>query len=134
MLLADIYGTLVQFTKPQQKGSSIMKTEVVNFVNYSAKRILDQFLSGINDLEKRRFYAQEIFKDLKDGKTREIIFDNVGEFNRLLNETIWDRINYLVEEGFVEDRGTHFHVRSEQELDVFINGEDVEENEDNCPF
>lgn len=102
-----------------------MKTEVSNLATYSAKRILDQFLAGKNSIDgASQFLAEEIFKDLKNGETKKIIFSNLDAFNTELNKLVWDRINYLVAEGFVEQRGVSYHVRTEEEIEAFVNGND----------
>ena len=112
-----------------------MKTEVANLVNYSAKRILDQFLANGHTLETSHpFLAEEIFKDLKSGETKDIIFNNLEEFNSELNKVIWNRITYLVDEGFVEHRGSTIHARTEQEIEEFINLEVSNNCEDDFPF
>lgn len=112
-----------------------MKAEVANLVNYSAKRILDQFLTNANTMETtRQFLAEEMFKDLKKGDTRDIIFNNLEEFNTELNKIVWDRIEYLMEEGFVEYRGTTVHARTEEEIEEFSNLEVSNNHEDDFPF
>jgi len=111
-----------------------MKTEVANLVNYSAKRILDQFLSGANKMEEsRQFLAEDIFKDLKKGQTRDIIFNNLEDFNAELNKIVWDRIDYLVAEGFVEYNGSSYNARTEEEIEEFANVEE-HNDEDEFPF
>jgi len=111
-----------------------MKTEVANLVNYSAKRILDQFLSGANKMEEsRQFLAEDIFKDLKKGQTRDILFNNLEDFNTELNKIVWDRIDYLVAEGFVTYSGSCFSARTEEQIEDFVNGKD-QNDEDDFPF
>ena len=112
-----------------------MKAEVTNLVNYRAKRILDQFLSSGHTFEtSHQFLAEDIFADLKKGDTRDIIFSNLEEFNTSLNKLIWDRIEYLMDEGFVEQRGSTIHARTEQEIEEFINLEVSNNCEDDFPF
>lgn len=102
-----------------------MKTEVANLVNYSAKRILDQFLNSTNTLDgSNPFSAEVIFKDLQSGETRDIIFSNLEDFNSELNKLVWNRMEYFVLEGFVTRNGTFFTCRSEEEIEAFANADD----------
>jgi hypothetical protein len=105
-----------------------MKIEVENLVNYTAKRILDNFIqNGIKiDLEER-FFAERIFVDMPMNETKKIITDNIDDFNNLLNVSIFNRLSYFLDEGIALIDNGQIRMRTSEEIEEFINQEDHED-------
>ena len=128
-VLSDLYATLMNVSQANQNlKKELMKTEVSNLVNYSAKRILDQFMSGQPIDVSISYDVKEMFAELKKGVTRDIIFENTEEFNKTLNSVVHKRIDYLNSEGFLIQHGSCFRMKTEQELAEFVD-EDEDDSE-----
>ena len=105
-----------------------MKTEVSRLINYTATRIMDAFIQGNNKIElDEHFDAKDIFKDMKDNETKKMIMKNVTYFNTSLNEIIWNRMEYLMTEGFLVCEGGMIRMRTEAEIEAFANSENEDE-------
>ena len=99
-----------------------MKTEVFNLVNYTATRIMDAFIKGNNMMElDEHFDARDLFKDMANNQTKKIIMENLTYFNTSLNEIIWNRMEYLMTEGFLICEGGKIRIRTEAEIESFVN-------------
>lgn len=96
--------------------------EVQKLAQYTATRILDQLLAGNFSIEySESLSGSEIYKDLKNGQTRDIIFNNLELFDSCLNTMVFNRIVYLMEEGFVVfDEQARYRVHSEEEMEQFL--------------
>ena len=96
--------------------------EVQKLAQYTATRILDQLLGGKFVIEYSEFLTgSEIYKDLKNGQTKDIIFNNLELFDSCLNTIVFGRIVYLMEEGFVVfDEQARYRVRTEEEMEEFL--------------
>ena len=104
-----------------------MKTEVSNLVNYTAKRILDGFIQGKTRIELDAYFdAKDIFKDMGDNGTKKIIMENLKDFNDSLNDLIWSRMEYLMVEGFLICEDVNIRMKTETEIEQFVNAEDEE--------
>lgn len=100
-----------------------MNNQVLQLVNYTAKRFLDTFLTSHNRFDPiSKLDARDIFKDLPDGETKNIIFSNIELFNKNLEELIWNRLAYLQDEGFIyQNSEGFFEARTEEQIEEFIN-------------
>ncbi len=98
------------------------KEEVQKLAEYTATRILDELLNGKYVIEySENLSGSDIYKDLKKGKTRDIIFNNLDLFDTYLNTVVFNRIVYLMEEGFVVfDEQAQYRVRSDKEMVEFL--------------
>jgi hypothetical protein len=104
-----------------------MKTEISNLVNYTATRIMDSFIQGHTKMElDEHFDAKDIFKDMANNETKKILMQNVIYFNESLNEIIWNRMEYLMVEGFIVSECGTLRMRNEIEIEVFANSKDEE--------
>jgi hypothetical protein len=90
---------------------------------YTATRLLDsmfanEFVINVNE----ELTASDIYKNLKNCVTKDIIFSNIKQFNDHLNGLVFNRLNYLWEEGIVYvDEQLNYKVRTEQEIEEFCN-------------
>ena len=98
------------------------KEEVQKLAEYTATRILDELLNGTHVIEySENLSGSDIYKSLKKGKTRDIIFNNLDLFDTYLNTVVFNRIVYLMEEGFVVfDEQAQYRVRSDEEMVEFL--------------
>jgi len=96
--------------------------EVQKFAQYTASRILDEMLNKNFVIEySESLSGSEIYKDLKNGQTRDIIFNNLELFDSCLNTIVFKRIVYLMDEGFVVfDENANYRVRTEEEMEEFL--------------
>jgi hypothetical protein len=98
------------------------EAEVQKLAEYTAKRILDSVLAGKHVIEYSEMLSgSEIYKDLKNGQTRDIIFNNLELFDGCLNTIVFKRIVYLIDEGFVVfDENANYRSRTEEEMEEFL--------------
>jgi hypothetical protein len=96
--------------------------EVQKLAQYTATRILDQLLAGNFSIEySESLTGSVIYKVLKNGQTKDIIFNNLDLFDMFLNTMVFNRIVYLMEEGFVVfDEQARYRVHSEKEMEQFL--------------
>ena len=98
-----------------------MKTEITKLVEFTARRFLDGILfkgakmEVFDDLD-----GTEIFASMKQGHSRDLIFNNLEQFNTELNQLMKTRINYLLAEGLLIIEDNQFRALTEEELEEFI--------------
>jgi hypothetical protein len=98
-----------------------MKTEITKFVEFTAKKFLDGILYEGHKMEVfEDLDGAEIFSSLKDGQTKNLLFNNLEQFNTELNQVMKTRINYLLAEGFLIVEDKQFRALTEEELEEFI--------------
>lgn len=117
------YAILIPVSQP----TIVMKSqnhqeEVQKLAQYTAMRILDNLLNGKYVIEYEEVLSgAEIYKDLSSGPTKDIIFNNLDLFDNYLNTMIFNRIIYLMDEGFVVfDEQANCRVRTEAEMEEFL--------------
>jgi hypothetical protein len=99
-----------------------MKTEITKFVQYTAKKILDGILfDGTADIRvSEQFDGHEIYANLKEGQTRNLLFKNMDQFNVEFNKLMHGRLEYLHAEGFLTIEDGCYRALTEEELEEFI--------------
>ena len=101
----------------------LMNNEVYKFAEYTAKRILDGILlQGHNSTARvsEQFDGNEIYADLKQGQTRNLLFKHMDQFNHDLNHLMHNRLEYLLAEGFLTIEDGYYRALTEEELEEFI--------------
>lgn len=97
--------------------------EISKLAKHTATRLLDKMLEGnyyvcaMNGLD-----GAEIYKSLQ-GVTKDLIMSNLDLFNDLLNHMVFDRINYLMAEGFVvyDEMNKWYRKMTDSEQVEFLN-------------
>jgi hypothetical protein len=98
--------------------------EVTKLARRTATQMLDNMLQG-------KFYVcamdgldgAEIYETLEEGLTKDLIMSNLNLFNDLLNHMVFERINYLMAEGFVvyDTKNKWYRSMTEAEQVAFLN-------------
>jgi len=97
--------------------------EVQKLAEFTAKRILDDMLSGKKSIDYNEVLTgTEIFSTLKQGTTRDMIFNNIELFDTSFNSLISNRLDYLCAEGLViiDDNLECYRIPTEQEMEEFL--------------
>lgn len=99
-----------------------MKIEVTKFVNYIATRLMDSFIAGKLKIELgTQFLIDDIIKDMANNETKKILLQNKTEASECLDEIIWTRVEYLMSEGFLVCEDGNIRMKTEAEIEEFIN-------------
>lgn len=96
---------------------------VAEIVRQTSTTLLDNCLNGINYIVIP-FNAKDCFKDIRQSKTKDFIFENAEEINDEVTKIISDRIQYLVAEGFLIKENGYYRSMNTTEMDEFINGDE----------
>ena len=102
---------------------SDQQESVYKLAAYTATRILDDVLKGKTVIDyKKELTGTDIFGTLKNGPTRNIVFNNIEMFDICLNNLIYNRVDYLCAEGLLTfDNNQCYRVRTEEEMEAFLN-------------
>lgn len=99
-----------------------MNNEVYKFAEFTAKRLLDEMLhKGNNSIRvSEELDGNNIYADLKQGQTRNLLFKHIDQFNHDLNHLVHNRLEYLLAEGFLTIEDGYYRALTEEELEEFI--------------
>ena len=102
---------------------SDQQESVYKLAAYTATRILDDVLKGKSVIDyKEVLTGNDIYSNLKNGVTRDIVFNNIDMFDTCLNNLIYNRMDYLCAEGLLTfDNNQCYRVRTEAEMEEFLN-------------
>jgi len=97
--------------------------EISKLAKHTATRLLDKMLDGkycfcaMNGLDGAKIYES------LQGVTKDLIMSNLDLFNDLLNHMVFDRINYLMAEGFVvyDEMNKWYRKMTDSEQVEFLN-------------
>ena len=96
--------------------------EVQKLAEYTATRMLDSLLQGKSVIDyTEELTAREIYGKLKEGPTKNLVFNNLDLFDTCLNNLIYNRIDYLCAEGLVIfDENQCYRIPTEAEMKEFL--------------
>ena len=110
-----------QLTKNNIMNSNKNQEEVVKLAQYTAQRLLDRLLEGSYTIRyDETLSGKDIYKDLKNGVTKDLLFNNIESFDVHLNYLVHNRLDYLQYEGFIVLDGKMFRAQTEAEMEEFL--------------